>query len=165
MSRTAEPTDSASVARVRAEAARLGLSIEVVRLDASARTAKDAAQACGCEIAQIAKSLVFRVTETDRHVLFLTGGHRRVDQDRAAALVGARLEKAAAASVRAATGFAIGGVSPIGHLNPIETWMDPGLLDHAVIWAAAGTPNHVFKVEPARLRDAAGAKVAAFVEA
>jgi len=151
-----------SVDRVLAEAARLGLDISVLRLDESTRTAAEAARACGCEVDQIAKSIVFRVTHSDRHVLFLTAGGARVDPARATALAGVALGKADAASVRAWTGFAIGGVSPIGHLNPIETWMDPGLLRFGTIWAAAGSPNHVFAVAPERLRDATGATVAAF---
>jgi prolyl-tRNA editing enzyme YbaK/EbsC (Cys-tRNA(Pro) deacylase) len=162
MSRTAEPPCGASVERVRAEAARLGLNIEIVRLAEGTRTAAEAARACGCGVAQIVKSIVFRVVDSDRHVLFLTGGDARVDPAKAAALVGDALEKADAASIRAHTGFAIGGVSPLGHLVPIATWWDPGLLEHPVIWAAAGTPNHVFAVEPARLRAAIRAPLGDF---
>jgi prolyl-tRNA editing enzyme YbaK/EbsC (Cys-tRNA(Pro) deacylase) len=161
MSRTAEET-SPSVARVRAEAARLGLDIEVVRLDAGTRTAEDAARSCGCALDQIVKSIVFREAGAERHVLFLTAGGNRVDPDLASALAGAPLEKADAAGVRAQTGFAIGGVAPIGHLRPIETWIDPKLLTFATIWAAAGTPNHVFAVAPDALAAATGAKVADF---
>jgi prolyl-tRNA editing enzyme YbaK/EbsC (Cys-tRNA(Pro) deacylase) len=161
MSRTADPV-SASVRRVEAEASRLGLAIEVVRLAEGTRTAQDAARACGCEVDQIIKSIVFRVAGSDRHVLFLTAGGARVDPARAADLAGAPLEKADAAGIRAHTGFAIGGVSPLGHLTPIETWFDPDILRHPVIWAAAGTPNHVFSIAPERLRDALGARVAPF---
>ncbi len=164
-SRTAEPATSASVRRVLDAAARLGLGIEVVRLDAGTRTAAEAARACGCAVAQIVKSIVFRVAGSDRHVLFLTGGDARVDPAKAAALAGAALEKADAAGIRAHTGFAIGGVSPLGHLTPIETWFDPDLLAHPVIWAAAGTPNHVFAVAPERLLAATGARTGAFTEA
>lgn len=161
MSRTAEPA-SASVRRVLAEADRLGLAIEVLHLPEGTRTAEDAARACGCGIDQIVKSIVFRVAGSDRHVLFLTAGGARVDPAAAAALVGAPLEKADAAGVRAHTGFAIGGVSPLGHLIPIDAWFDPDLLAHPVIWAAAGTPSHVFSVSPDRLLAAAGATLAAF---
>lgn len=163
-SRTAEARPG-SVERVVGEAARLGLAIEVIRLDDSARTASDAARACGCEVDQIVKSIVFRVAGSDRHVLFLTAGGARVDPARASALAGAALEKADAAGVRAFTGFAIGGVSPIGHLNPIEAWMDEGLLRFAAIWAAAGSPHHVFSVAPQALAAASGAKAAAFTAA
>jgi prolyl-tRNA editing enzyme YbaK/EbsC (Cys-tRNA(Pro) deacylase) len=161
MSRIAEP-ESASVARVRAEAARLGLAIEPVRLAAGTRTAVEAAAACGCGLDQIVKSIVFRAAGSDRHLLFLTAGGNRVDPAKAAALAGTALEKADAASVRAATGFVIGGVAPLGHLTPLDAWFDPKLLDHPVIWAAAGTPHHVFAVAPAALAAAVGAAVADF---
>jgi len=162
MSKTARPGSSASVARVLADAERLGLDIEVVQLDAGTRTAEDAARACGCEVDQIIKSIVFRVAGSDRHVLFLTAGGNRVDPAKAAALVGAPLEKADAASIRAHTGFAIGGVSPLGHLTPIDTWLDPKILGFDLIWAAAGTPNHVFPLAPGALRDALDPVVADF---
>lgn len=162
MSRTARPVSSASVARVIADAGRLGLDIDVVQLDAGTRTAEDAARACGCAVDQIIKSIVFRVAGGDRHVLFLTAGGNRVDPGKAAALVGAPLEKADAASIRAHTGFAIGGVSPLGHLTPIDTWLDPKILGFDVIWAAAGTPNHVFPIAPGALRDALDPVVADF---
>lgn len=160
-SRTAEARPG-SVERVVAEAARLGLGVDVVRLDDSARTAADAARACGCEVDQIVKSIIFRVAGSDRHVLFLTAGGARVDPARAGALAGAELAKADAAGVRAFTGFAIGGVSPIGHLNPIDAWMDAGLMRFATIWAAAGSPHHVFAVAPDALAAATGAMVGEF---
>lgn len=163
MSRTAEPEASRSLERVAAEAARLGLDVAPVRLEAGTRTAAEAAAACGCAVAQIVKSVVLRAAGSDRHVLFLTGGDARVDMDKAAALVGAALEKADAASIRAATGFAIGGVSPLGHLRPIETYFDPRLLAHPVIWAAAGTPTHVFSVDPRALQAALKPVTADFV--
>ena len=168
MSRTAEPraeAESPSVARVRAEAARLGLAVAPVRLADSTRTAEQAAAACGCGVDQIVKSIVFRVADGVRHVLFLTAGGNRVDPAKAGALAGAGLEKADAAGVRAHTGFAIGGVAPIGHLTPIDAWLDPKLLTYDVIWAAAGTPNHVFSVAPQALADAVGATVADFTAA
>lgn len=167
-SRTAEPpapaqaAESASVARVRADALGRGLAIEPRRLADSTRTAAQAAEACGVTLDQIVKSIVFREAGSDRHVLFLTAGGNRVDPARAAGLAGAPLEKADAASVRAVTGFAIGGVAPLGHLAPIDTWLDPRLLDFEVVWAAAGTPHHVFPVAPAALAAAIDATVAAF---
>ncbi|HMQ91765.1 MAG TPA: YbaK/EbsC family protein [Amaricoccus sp.] len=164
MSRTAEPVASASLARVLADAERRGLAIEPVHLPEGTRSAAEAARACGCAVDQIVKSIVFRVAGDDRHVLFLTAGGSRVDPARAGRLVGAALEKADAAGVRGATGFAIGGVSPLGHLNEIETWFDPKILDHAVIWAAAGTPNHVFSVAPAALVEALNPRIGAFTE-
>jgi prolyl-tRNA editing enzyme YbaK/EbsC (Cys-tRNA(Pro) deacylase) len=160
MSKTAE--ESPSVARVRAEAARLGLAIEPVRLDEGTRTAEAAARACGCSVDQIVKSIVFREAGGGCHYLFLTAGGNRVDPAKAAALAGGPLEKADAASIRAHTGFAIGGVAPLGHLQPIARWFDPKLLSYEVIWAAAGTPHHVFAVSPAALADALAATVADF---
>jgi prolyl-tRNA editing enzyme YbaK/EbsC (Cys-tRNA(Pro) deacylase) len=133
-----------------------------LRLDEGTRTAADAARACGCGLDQIVKSIVFRAAGSDRHLLFLTAGGNRVDPAKAAALAGAALEKADAAGVRAATGFAIGGVAPLGHLRPVETWIDPKLFEFEVIWAAAGTPNHVFSVAPRALAAAVGASVADF---
>lgn len=161
-SNPAEPGESASVARVRAAAARLGLEIEPVRLGEGTRTAEDAALACRCEVDQIVKSIVFRETGAGRYVLFLTAGGSRVDPAKAGALAGAPLEKADAAGVRAETGFAIGGVSPIGHLRPIPTWLDPKLLGYREVWAAAGTPHHVFSIAPDALASAVGATVAPF---
>ncbi|MFO1144348.1 MAG: YbaK/EbsC family protein [Amaricoccus sp.] len=162
MSRTAEAQEGASVARVRAEAARLGLPIEPLRLDEGTRTAHEAARAVGCELDQIVKSLVFRARGGDRYLLFLTAGGNRVDLAKAAALAGSELEKADAAGVRARTGFAIGGVAPLGHLEPIETWLDPRLLDFDEVWAAAGTPHHVFRIASALLVEATGATAADF---
>lgn len=145
-----------------AEARRLGLGIEIRHLPEGTRTAGDAARACGCSVAQIVKSIVMRDVRSDRHVLFLTAGDRRVDPARAGDLAGCDLEKADPVGIRRITGFAIGGVSPIGHLKPIETFFDPGLLSHAVIWAAAGTPNDVFAIAPDALVAALDPKVAEF---
>jgi prolyl-tRNA editing enzyme YbaK/EbsC (Cys-tRNA(Pro) deacylase) len=161
MSRTAE-VESQSVARVRADAEARGLDIAPVRLDEGTRTAAEAARACGCTLDQIVKSIIFREAGSDRHLLFLTAGGNRVDPAKAAALAGTALEKADAAGVRASTGFAIGGVAPLGHLTPLPVWHDPKLLDYETVWAAAGTPNHVFSVAPRRLAEAVGATVADF---
>lgn len=164
-SRTADGDGAArgaSVERVEAEAERLGLGVVVRRLDEGTHTAAQAARACGCEVDQIVKSIVFRVRDSERHVLFLTAGGSRVDPARASALAGAPLDKADAAGVRAHTGFAIGGVSPIGHLNPIATWIDPDVMRFDTVWAAAGSPNHVFSIAPERLRAATGATLAPF---
>jgi prolyl-tRNA editing enzyme YbaK/EbsC (Cys-tRNA(Pro) deacylase) len=161
MSKTAEP-ESPSVARVRADAAGRGVALDIVRLAAGTRTAADAARACGCEIDQIVKSIAFRVAGSDRHVLFLTAGGNRVDPSKAAALVGAPLEKADAAGVRVRTGFAIGGVSPFGHLTAIDTWLDPKILTYHTVWAAAGTPNHVFAIAPHALVAALSPRIGDF---
>jgi prolyl-tRNA editing enzyme YbaK/EbsC (Cys-tRNA(Pro) deacylase) len=160
-SRTAEASVG-SVARVAADAERLGIEIAIERLDSGTRTAEDAASACGCSLDQIVKSIVLRVAGTDRYLLFLTAGGHRVDIEKAAALAGGAVEKADAASVRTRTGFAIGGVSPIGQLAPIEAWMDTRLLDFEMVWAAAGSSNHVFSVDPRRLQAALDLVVADF---
>ena len=136
--------------------------IAPVRLDEGTRTAAEAARACGCGLDQIVKSIVFRAAGSDRHLLFLTAGGNRVDPAKAAALAGAGLEKADAAGVRAATGFAIGGVAPLGHLTALPVWLDPRLLDFETVWAAAGTPHHVFAVAPEALAAAVGAAIADF---
>lgn len=125
----------------------------------STRTAAEAAKAIRCEIDQIAKSIVFR--GANGVVLFLTAGGRQVDPDRASALAGP-LERADAAFVRARTGFAIGGVAPLGHLEPPKVFWDPRLSEFEVVWAAAGTPNHVFGIGPDRLRAIAKAEPAEF---
>jgi len=163
MSRTAEAArESDSVARVARDARRLGLDIVPVRLAEGTRTAEDAARACGCGLDQIVKSIVFCEAGAERFLLFLTAGGNRVDLGKAARLAGVGLEKADAAGVRAHTGFAIGGVAPLGHLKPLETWLDPRLLAFETVWAAAGTPHHVFSVAPAKLAQAVGAVVADF---
>ncbi len=122
----------------------LGFSLQVVELPASTRTAVEAAQAVGCQVGQIVKSLVFRGEESGRPILILVSGANRVDLSKAAAAVGEPLGKADAEFVRQHTGFAIGGVPPVGHVEAIETLIDADLLQFEQIWAAAGTPNAVF---------------------
>ncbi len=153
---------SKSVDRVRADAARLDLDIAIVELAAGTRTAADAAAAVGCRVDQIIKSIVLRAAHGGEHFLFLTAGNNLVDAAKAAGLTGCALEKADAASIRAATGFAIGGVSPLGHVNPIRTWIDPHILSFKLIWAAAGTPSHVFSIDPHRLQAAVSPVIADF---
>ena len=153
---------SKSLARVLSDAEARGLTIEAVRLDAGTLTAQAAADACGCAVGQIIKSVVLRAVGADTHFLFLTAGDNRVDLDKASALAGVPLEMGDAASIRAHTGFAIGGVSPLGHLTPIRTFMDPAILTYAEIWAAAGTPHHVFRIAPEVLRVALQPEIADF---
>lgn len=148
--------------RVRAALEAAGLDPEI-RETALARTAEDAAAAIGCALDQIAKSIIFRGQVSGRAMLFLTaGGNRVVDAD-AAALAGEPLGKADAALVRAQTGFAIGGVAPVGHLSPIRAFLDPRLRVFSTVWAAAGTPHHVFAIAPDDLIRIAQAQVADFV--
>ena len=152
---------SKSLKRVRAALDAAGIDTEIVETPL-ARTAADAAAAIGCEIDQIAKSIIFRGEMSGEAILFLTAGGNQVDTARAAALAGEPLGKADAALVRAQTGFAIGGVSPVGHLNPIRAYADKRLADFEVIWAAAGTPHHVFRCTPLDLLQIASAQLTDF---
>ncbi len=126
-------------------------SMQVLELPASTRTAQEAADAIGCTVAQIAKSLIFRAAESGAPVLVIASGTNRVDVGRIAERIGERLGKADADFVRETTGFAIGGVPPVGHAQPLRTFIDRDLLQHDVIWAAAGTPRAVFKLAPGDL--------------
>ncbi len=144
--------------RVKAALEALSLDCEVLTLPGSTRTAEDAAEAVGCSVGEIAKSLVFRVG--DRAVVAVVSGGDRIDTARLSEAVGAEVGRADAGFVRAATGFAIGGVPPLGHAGPVALFMDRGLFRFARVWAAAGSPFSVFAIEPERLRDAAGARVA-----
>lgn len=126
------------------------------------RTAADAAASCGCAVDQIVKSIIFRGKDSGRCLLFLTAGGQRVDPDAAARLAGEPLGKADAAFIRAETGFAIGGVSPVGHTGPVTAWWDPHLSAFDEVWAAAGSPRHVFAIAPGDLLRITGATEAAF---
>jgi len=149
-----------SVARVVAAAHGAGLAIEVRRFPEGTRTAADAARAVGCEVAQIVKSLVFFADEVP--VIALLSGLDRLDPARLAAVLGAgRVRRADGDEVRIATGFAIGGVPPIGHARALTVLIDEHLLVHDEVWAAAGLPDAVFRVAPGALQHAAGARSAA----
>ncbi|MEQ9693513.1 YbaK/EbsC family protein [Shimia sp. SDUM112013] len=152
---------SKSLKRVRAALDAAGVPIDIHETH-GARTAQMAADAVSCAVDQIAKSIIFRGETSGEAILFLTAGGNQVDADKASALAGEPLGKADAALVRAQTGFAIGGVSPVGHLSPIRAFIDPRLMAFDVIWAAAGTPNHVFAVAPDVLVDLTGAQQAEF---
>ncbi len=157
-----ESAMSKSLKRVRAALEAAGVPAEIREMDGSTRTAAEAAAAVGCGLDQIVKSIVFRGEGSGHVRLFLTAGGQRVCPDRAAALAGEALGRADADLVRAETGFAIGGVSPVGHLQPVPAWMDPRLCDFALVWAAAGTPRHVFGIAPATLQRITGAVLAPF---
>jgi prolyl-tRNA editing enzyme YbaK/EbsC (Cys-tRNA(Pro) deacylase) len=154
-----EPTGSE--ARVAEELRRLGISSEVRVMPASTRSAADAAAAVGCDVAQIVKSLIFRSIDSDGPVLVLASGANRVDEGRLADIVGGPVERATAEFVRTRTGYAIGGVPPIGHVQGIDTYLDENLLAHPVLWAAAGSPRAVFSVAPDELVRVTAAKVVA----
>jgi len=139
---------SASAQKVQEALAARGFSFNVLELEQSTRTSQEAAAAAGCALGQIVKSIIFRAKETDRVVLVLTSGANRVNEKAVAALLGEPLAKADADFVRARTGFVIGGVAPVGHTEPPVTFIDEDLLQYAEVWAAAGTPNAIFKLAP-----------------
>jgi prolyl-tRNA editing enzyme YbaK/EbsC (Cys-tRNA(Pro) deacylase) len=139
----------------------LGDKFEVLEFSANTRTAADAAAAIGCRVAQIAKSLIFRAAASNRPVLVVASGVNRVDEAKVAEAVGEAIARADADFVREATGFAIGGVPPVGHANPPTVLIDRSLMAFAEIWAAAGTPNAVFRLTPADLVELTGGRVVA----
>ncbi len=128
-----------------------GIEPRIVVTSDSARTAQQAAQALGIEVAQIAKSLVFRGTTSGRGILVVAAGDHRVSETKICALVGEQVERANARFVREATGFAIGGVPPIGHATDLHVLIDESLARFAIVWAAAGTPHCVFPIAPLEL--------------
>ncbi len=151
-----KPATAPSALKVQAV---LGPGFEVVEFEASTRTSEDAANAIGCGVAEIAKSLVFR-SASGKPVLVIASGTNRVDEKKVRALLGEKIERADADFVREMTGFAIGGVPPVGHASPPVVVIDRDLEQFAEVWAAAGTPNSVFKVTPAELVRLTGGQVA-----
>ena len=124
-----------------------GLECKVIQLLESARTAQDAASTIGCDVAQIVKSLIFRTRQTHQPVLILASGANRVNEKVIESHVGEKIAKADADFVREVTGFAIGGIPPVGHKHPIDLiFIDEDLLKHDSVWAAAGTANAVFNM-------------------
>ena len=148
-----------SAARVQEALAARGFANQVVVFEQPSRTAPEAAAAIGCTVAQIVKSLVFRRAADDEPVLVVASGAGRVDESLVAAALGVAIGKADADYVRNATGFAIGGIAPIGHRRTIETLVDADLLAHSEIWAAGGHPNTVFKLTPDELVKMTGGRV------
>lgn len=153
---------SKSLKRVRAALETAGVAVDIHEMTAETRTAQQAADAVGCSIDQIAKSILFCGQEDGRAILFITAGGNQVCAEQASALARQPLGKADAALIRKQTGFAIGGVAPLGHLTPPRAFFDPRLLAFDQIWAAAGTPRHVFPIAPARLLEISGADCADF---
>lgn len=141
-----------------------GFAHQVVELPASTRTAKEAAQAVGCQVAQIVKSLVFKGQQSQKAVLVLASGPNRVSEQRLGELLGEPIEKADADFVRQQTGFVIGGVPPLGHRERLTTFIDETLLTHESLWAAAGTPHAVFQLTPKDLQAMTDGQVAAIAE-
>jgi prolyl-tRNA editing enzyme YbaK/EbsC (Cys-tRNA(Pro) deacylase) len=142
----------------------MGIDTQVVEFEQATRTAQDAADAIGCDVGQIVKSLIFR-SQSGQGVLVLTSGSNRVDEQRVRDLIGEPLGKADADFVRAATGYAIGGVPPFGHAGQLSTYIDEDFLQYETIWAAAGTPNAVFQLTPDELVSNSGGQLAAVSEA
>jgi prolyl-tRNA editing enzyme YbaK/EbsC (Cys-tRNA(Pro) deacylase) len=145
--------------RIDALLAAQGLSGRVVEMPDSTRSAADAARACGCAVAQIAKSIVLRTRRTDRPVVVVASGVNRIDMARVAEALGEPVTMADADFVRARTGFAIGGVAPLGFSEPPALFIDADLLQHQEIWAAAGTPRTVFRLTPDELLRLTGGEV------
>ena len=135
------------------------MALQVVELPASTRTALEAASSVGCQVGQIVKSLVFRRQDSEAPLLILASGANRVNEAGVQALLGEAVGKADADFVRLHTGFAIGGVPPLGHPQALETLIDADLLQYAEIWAAAGTPNAVFRLTPDDLVRITGGRV------
>jgi prolyl-tRNA editing enzyme YbaK/EbsC (Cys-tRNA(Pro) deacylase) len=152
---------SKSLKRVTRALIAAGLDSTPVEIGA-ATTAQMAADQLGCEIDQIAKSIIFAGQDSGAAILFITAGGNRVDDARASALADEPLGRADAALIRAQTGFAIGGVSPVGHLTPPRAFFDPRLMEFTRIWAAAGTPRHVFAATPGDMLQVSGAALAQF---
>jgi prolyl-tRNA editing enzyme YbaK/EbsC (Cys-tRNA(Pro) deacylase) len=130
--------------------AALGPEFQVLEFEASTRTSQDAAAAIGCTVAEIAKSLIFKSAQ-GRAVLVIASGVNRVDEKKVRALLGEKIGRADAEFVRDKTGYAIGGVPPVGHVTPPIVLIDEDLQRFSAVWAAAGTPNAVFKITPADL--------------
>jgi prolyl-tRNA editing enzyme YbaK/EbsC (Cys-tRNA(Pro) deacylase) len=139
----------------------LGDRFQVLEFDASTRTAADAAAAIGCEVAQIAKSLIFRGRTSGRAVLIIASGVDRVDEKKAGVEVGEQITQADADFVRETTGFAIGGVPPVGHKTKPIALIEKSLMQFPEIWAAAGTPNAVFRLTPSDLIELTGGRTVA----
>jgi prolyl-tRNA editing enzyme YbaK/EbsC (Cys-tRNA(Pro) deacylase) len=125
-----------------------GFPAKVLEFAESTRTSQEAADRAGCSLGQITKSLIFRGKVTGKPLLVLTSGANRVDEHRLSEYAGETIGRADADFVRNVTGFAIGGVPPLGHAQPMETYIDQDLLNYATIWAAAGTPNAIFELTP-----------------
>jgi prolyl-tRNA editing enzyme YbaK/EbsC (Cys-tRNA(Pro) deacylase) len=138
----------------------LGYDYVVIEHVESTRTAQEAADRAGCELGQIVKSLIFRGKDSGKPILALTSGANRVDEKRIAEYAGEPIVRAEADFVRIVTGFAIGGVPPIGHAQKMETYLDEDFLQYATIWAAAGTPNAIFELKTEDLQKMTGGKVA-----
>ncbi|MDA0184142.1 YbaK/EbsC family protein [Solirubrobacter phytolaccae] len=145
--------------RVHAALVALGLPADIVHLEDATRTAPEAAAAVGCELGAIVKSLVMRGVTSGQPVLALVSGSNRADLELLEAALDEQVERPDATYVREVTGYAIGGIPPVGHPAPVRTFMDEDLLQYETVWAAAGHPHTIFPIAPSALADAAGATV------
>ena len=150
---------SNSAQRVQAELKNFGIDCQVQEMSQTTRSAADAASAVGCTVGQIAKSLVFKRMASNRAVLVITSGANRVDERRLEEIISESIGMADPNFVREQTGFAIGGVPPLGHRQPLEVFIDEDLMQYSEIWAAAGTPRAVFKLTPEQLLKITGGEV------
>ena len=137
----------------------LGYDYVVIEHTESTRTAQEAAERAGCELGQIVKSLIFKGKESGKPILVLTSGANRVDEKRISRYAGEAIGRADADFVRTTTGFAIGGVPPVGHAQALETYLDEDFLQYETIWAAAGTPNAIFELRTFDLQKLTDGKV------
>jgi prolyl-tRNA editing enzyme YbaK/EbsC (Cys-tRNA(Pro) deacylase) len=153
---------SQSLKKVKRTLNATGIGAEIREMPASTRTVIRAANAIGCHIDQMAKSIIFRAEATRAAILFITAGANQVSADLAGVLTAEPLGKADSDLIRHQTGFVIGGVAPIGHLMPIRAWFDPRLSEFSQVFAAAGTLRHVFGIAPATLITLTGAITGAF---
>jgi prolyl-tRNA editing enzyme YbaK/EbsC (Cys-tRNA(Pro) deacylase) len=153
------PLKTPAAERVEAALRARGFSHGIVELDVPVRSAPEAAAAVGCDVGCIVKSLVFRKVTSRAPLLLLVSGANRVDERKVAAIVGEPIERPDADFVRATTGFAIGGIPPLGHREPLETLIDEDLLKLDALWAAAGHPNSLFRLVPDELVKMTGGRV------
>ena len=140
------PTLSSSAQKIQDQLKSLGYDYTVIEHSESTRTAQEAADRAGCALGQIVKSLIFKGKESGKPILVLTSGANRVDEKRISEYAGEPIRRAEADFVRSVTGFAIGGVPPVGHIQKMETYIDEDFLQYPTIWAAAGTPNAIFEL-------------------
>ena len=151
-------TLSTSAQKIQDQLKSLGYDYTVIEHVESTRTAQEAADRAGCELGQIVKSLIFKGKESGKPILVLTSGANRVDEKRISEYAGEAIGRAEADFVRSVTGFAIGGVPPIGHMQKMETYIDEDFLQYPTIWAAAGTPNAIFELKTSDLQAMTGGK-------
>ncbi len=150
---------SPSAQKVQDQIKALGFDYTVIEHAESTRTAQEAAERAGCELGQIVKSLIFKGRDSGKPILVLTSGANRVDEKRISEYAGEAISRPDADFVRTMTGFAIGGVPPVGHLQKMETYLDEDFLQYDVIWAAAGNPNAIFELKTGDLQKMTNGKV------